>query len=630
MRAGDLSYLRRNTLRQKRVSKWFAKLETSRRSILSRSSVLKVFAALIVFSLFATLNAGSVGYEAVALANAAPQTSPFSRPIMVNDNRAYVQAAPVITAMHGKDLLVAWQDSRSGSEDIYVSLTADNASTFAPNKKADDSVGSSRQIEPAVAVTANGTILLAWQDSRRGTFDYDIFFTKSYDGGNSFARNVKVDDSINGNLSEISWQERPSIAVTLGGAIYIAWTDDRTGHVRARGAFSADGGETFSPSQELVLSGSSSAQTGAVLASNGNFIFAAFLDNISGAPHPYFCVSSNGGRSFTNPTKLDNTTSGVVSPRGVSIAPLPDGGIVAAWEDARNGGLDIYGSIASAGGIVSVSNFRVDDDSTGAYQDDASVAADQLGNIFVTWEDERNAKFAIRFAYLKAGSVQFSPSVEVATPTSDDMQRRPSIVATEPGQVYVSWQDDKAGSYDIYASVAYVPNLLNLTLVKGWNFVSTFLVGYGYKASTLGLQNGDMVSGWNTVTQRYDQNHLVGSGRNDFAISASTGYWIYANSAETLRLNGTVPNTTMSRSIAVHTGGGWVTVGFASLNSSRYADDVASMYTGGSISAVVAYIPSTGTYITHLVGSERGNFRLVPGAAYWIWVTASGTLAYNP
>jgi hypothetical protein len=626
MRAGDLSYLRRDTLRRKRESKWLAKLVASRRSILSRSIVLKVFAALIVFSLFATLSAGSVGYEAVALANAEPGTSSFSGPIMVNDNKANDQTAPVIIAVPGgRGLFVVWQDSRSGNLDIYTSVSS-NGTSFAPNKRADDSIGTSAQKEPAVAVSVNDTILLTWQDSRRSLYDSDIFFTKSYNGGATFTKNVKVDDS----TSNITWQERPSIAVTGKVVIYIAWTDDRTGILRVRGAFSTDGGATFSSSAEIAPSGNTSGQTGVALASSGDRIFVVFTDNISGAPHPYVCVSTNGGKSFSAPARLDRTGSSGATQSGVSIAPMPRGGIVAVWADSRNGNSDIYACIVGANGAIQTPDFRVDDDSTGAYQEGACVASDQLGNIFVTWEDERNAKFAIRFAYLKAGSVQFSPSVEVATPAGYDMQMRPSVVATEPGQVYVSWQDDRAGSYDIYTSVAYVPNLLNLTLVEGWNFVSTFFIGYGYKASTLGLQNGDLVSGWNTVTQRYDQSYVVGSGRNDFAISASTGYWIYANSAETLRLNGTVPTTTLNRSITVNTGGGWVTLGFASLNSTRHADDVASMYTGGSISAVVAYIPSTETYISHVVGSERNNFRLGPGEAYWIWVTASGTLAYNP
>ena len=169
---------------------------------------------------------------------------------------------------------------------------------------------------------------------------------------------------------------------------------------------------------------------------------------------------------------------------------------------------------------------------------------------------------------------------------------------------------------------------INLTL--GWNFVSVPLVGNSYMASTLGLKTDDMVSRWSTTAQNYDKNHIVGSARNDFAIEASTGYWVYAGSAETLRLFGNVPTTTQTRVITVPTAGGWVIIGFESLSTTRVAEDVGAMYTGGSVLSVVKYVPSTGAYISHIILSTRNNFQLGPGEAYWMWVTASGTLSYAP
>jgi hypothetical protein len=546
---------------------------------------------------------------------------------MLNDNRVGDQELPVIAELPGRGLFVVWQDPRSGNNDIYGSVSLNNGTSFAPNKRADDSVRPSDQIQPAVAVSANGTILLAWQDNRRSTFDYDVYFTKSCDSGATFSPNVRVDDITN----NITWQERPSIAVTAKGVICVAWTDDRTGTLRVRGAYSTNGGATFSPSAE-IYPGSTSGQTGVVLVSNGDRIFAAFIDNSLGANHPYVCVSSNGGKSFAAPTRLDDTGSAGASQRAISIAPMPRGGIVAVWEDSRNGNGDIYACIVGANGGIQTPDFRVDDDSTSAYQTDACVASDQLGNVYVVWEDERNGLHAIRFAILVIGGIQFTASMEVETPKAADMQMRPSVIATEPGRVFVVWQDDRSGTYDVYSSAGYFAGLYDLSLEVGWNFVPLLLVGSNYSASTLGLMVDDIVTGWNSSTATYDQNFVVGRSpsRLDFALNPNTGYWIYANVKETIHFNGTIPTTKQHRLVNVPPGGGWATVGFESLNSTRRASDIPNMYSGGYIQTVAGYDSLTGKYTTYDIGAPRTDFALVVGQAYWCWCSANGTLSYDP
>jgi hypothetical protein len=615
-----------SAIRQERKLAEHAERLASRRRHLGKRTMLKVVTSLIALSVLSPLLVGSEENELVIRTTSS--SSSFGPPVMVNDNKTNDQVVPVILAMPDYRLFIVWQDSRSGNEDIYASVSRDNGTTFGPSKRVDDSSGSSEQIEPAVAVSGNGTILLTWQDSRRSVFDYDIFFAKSYDDGATFTRNVKVDDS-NG---VISWQERPSIATTIGGAIFIAWTDDRTHNLRVRGAYSLDGGQTFSSSAEVAPSGGTSGQTGVALASNGDCIFAAFTDNITGTSHPYVCTSTDGGRSFTTPTRLDSTGSSGAAQRALSIAQIPGGGIVAAWEDSRSGGWDIYAAVVSADGTISTPDFRIDDDSTGANQRSPCVAADPLGNIYAVWEDERQSKYAIRFAYLVARNTRLTASTEVATPSINDMQRRPSIVATDPGRVLVVWQDDGAGSYDVYLSGATFPNLFSLSLVSGWNFASVPRVGWGYTANTLGLSNGDIVAGYNPETGAYDQIFVVGvyPPEWDFAISESTGYWIYSSTARTIAVNGSIPTTTQSRVITVPDGGGWAIVGFNTVKTTMLASDIPGMFTGGTIDVVAAYDAVTGEYNMYITQFGFTDFALVPGQAYWCACSASGTLTYTP
>jgi PKD repeat protein len=192
---------------------------------------------------------------------------------------------------------------------------------------------------------------------------------------------------------------------------------------------------------------------------------------------------------------------------------------------------------------------------------------------------------------------------------------------------------DDAHGHNVTASAsANITGPFVINLVTGWNFVSLPLVGYGYKASTLGLNTGDTVTRWNPTTVMY-QNYIIGVPVNDFTIDPSTGYWINVPSGtRTLTLYGAVPDTVQTRTITLPAGGGWAIIGFASLKTTMHARDIPSMYSvAGSITTVATWNPVTKAYTSWIsVIPAVNNFALVPGQAYWILCGASGTLTYIP
>jgi hypothetical protein len=553
----------------------------------------------------------------------------FAMPVMMNDNRANDQQNPVIIAVPNDGLFAVWQDPRSGNDDIYTARSSNNGSAFLANKRADDSVGTSKQIEPAAAVSGNGTLYIVWQDNRRSTFDYDIYMTRSFDNGATFTKNIRVDDP----TIPLSWQERPSVAVTNNGAVYVAWTDDRSGHLRIRGAYSTDWGATFSASREMVADGSTSGQDSVTLASSGNRMFAVFMDSVSGVPHPYVCVSTNGGKTFSAPARLDGTGDPGFAQRAVTVASMPGAGVVAAWEDNRSGNWDIYMSTVSSRGIVTRFDIPVSDDTTGSYQSAPSVASDQLGNIYAAWLDERNYLYTVRFAYMIAGAASFNASIAVSTPGPNDVQRSATVISPQPGLAYVVWQDDRLQTYDVYCSSAYFPDLFGLSLLDGWNFISIPSDVTGLRASTLGLRTGDIISSWNSSLQSFAQYYVVGVSPPivDFPLIPSDGYWINTGSHENIKLKNPVPTARQTKLIGVPAAGGWVVVGFESLNTSRLASDIPKMLDNpANIVIVAGYDALTGSYVQYASGLPFTDFVLSPGQAYWCWCKANSTLTYSP
>jgi ABC-type transport system substrate-binding protein len=206
--------------------------------------------------------------------------------------------------------------------------------------------------------------------------------------------------------------------------------------------------------------------------------------------------------------------------------------------------------------------------------------------------------------------------------------------AAEGNFVYRVFVDDGTGFVGYNVSKSAWANITDITisLVKGWNFVSIPTVGYGYKASTLGLLTSDVVTSWNPATRAYDKTYIVGVSPLplDFAISGSTGYWVYASENETLQIRGSFPTTTQSRSITVPSGGGWAIIGLNTVKTTFKASSVVSMYGGGSVATVASYDAVNKTYRTYVAGVPPTDYTLKPGLAYWIFCSASGTLSYAP
>jgi hypothetical protein len=131
---------------------------------------------------------------------------------------------------------VAWTDIRAREADsnvFFTQATRRNASKFQPSRRLDDSrLGfdpdtdtPSTQAHPDMRV-AGDTLCVAWQDDRSGT--NDVYFKRSLDAGVSFGVDERVDDTGTGP----SGQTAPAVAVdtTAGARCYVVWEDTRNGN----------------------------------------------------------------------------------------------------------------------------------------------------------------------------------------------------------------------------------------------------------------------------------------------------------------------------------------------------------------------------------------------------------------
>ncbi len=109
---------------------------------------------------------------------------------------------------------VAWSDGTSGRCLISVAYSSDEGKTWsrplvlgdAPHRIA--SATGPHQLQPSIAVNKDGVIGLSWYDTRDDPTDraYNVRFTASYDGGESFQPSIAVShDSFDGGRVSTFW-----------------------------------------------------------------------------------------------------------------------------------------------------------------------------------------------------------------------------------------------------------------------------------------------------------------------------------------------------------------------------------------------------------------------------------------
>jgi hypothetical protein len=198
-------------------------------------------------------------------------------------------------AAWNSSVYVIWQDSVSGRNyDIFIKKSVDNGTSFGSDINLSNNPGFSEH--PQLSVYGSN-VYAVWADNSPG--NREILFSRSVDSGSDFeaVQNLSNDNSDSHN-QEIA---------AFGDKVYVTWLDrDIEDNTRILLRASSDGGATFGQTIEI----SSVADIGSYpkITAYGDDVYVAW--NLIGRGMDeglYFAKSSDGGSSFGNATKLDDT-----------------------------------------------------------------------------------------------------------------------------------------------------------------------------------------------------------------------------------------------------------------------------------------------------------------------------------
>jgi hypothetical protein len=161
------------------------------------------------------------------------------------------------------------------------------------------------------------------------------------------------------------------------------------------------------------------------------------------------------------------------------------------------------------------------------------------------------------------------------------------------------------------------PSSFTLNLATGWNLVSfPFKPSRDAVSDLLGPIAGkySAIYGYDSNTGSYNYYIPGDSSSNLSKLSDSAGYWLYMDSAASLKVEG----AEATKNINLKTG--WNLVGYNSTKSATVNTALGSA--AAKILAVYGFDAATNRYSSYVAGSTDNDLaQLEPGKGYWVYAT---------
>jgi hypothetical protein len=149
-------------------------------------------------------------------------------------------------------------------------------------------------------------------------------------------------------------------------------------------------------------------------------------------------------RAFGNVKRASRMTmAGKEHPATVSD---DQGNIWVAWHAGREGARDVYVALLPAARELFQTEMRITTDSRDQCNPELALGSD--GSVYVVWQDDRRGHWDIYAAVCSDGRT-FSQNLLVTDLEGNQTKPTAAVVPGSPDRVYVAWQDDRNGNQDI-------------------------------------------------------------------------------------------------------------------------------------------------------------------------------------
>lgn len=351
---------------------------------------------------------------------------------------------PPRLSVAGDAVAVVWYDDRNGFSDIYLRASDDAGATWGSTDVRVNRGGfaSGENREPAIA-RDGATVVVVWRDDRHG--GWALYGNRSTDGGRTWlASDVRID-----RAPGVPFVGAPAL-VLAGPAFVAAWRDRRDGADDLRVSRSGDGGVTWSASDVLLGAGSGLADD-PILCAAGAQVTVVWRDRRRGPGDVLACSSQDAGQTWAATGRRLDTDASDLGNVGGLMARGADGVLHVVWHDDRDGLEDIrYQRSVDGGATWLAADRRLDDGPPGASASFLPSLAAADGRVAVAWQDARDGRMDIRMTWSPdAGASWWASDVRLDDDEAGAAHSITPVPAVREGRVVVVWSDQRDGPGDI-------------------------------------------------------------------------------------------------------------------------------------------------------------------------------------
>lgn len=239
-------------------------------------------------------------------------------------------------------------------------------------------------------------------------------------------------------LIRLTWNtgysSHPSVAVDSGGGIHVAYYDNTNPFEDVYYKRSTNGGTSWSPPTRLSwVSGYSGCPD--LAADSGTGIHLVWFDNFTENNEIYYKRSTDSGASWSSLTRLTWNSGTSLFP---AVAADSSGGIHVVWADNTPGNDEIYYKRSTNGGASWSPPLRL----TWTYElsSGAAIAVDASDGIHVVWHDRSPGDYEIFYKHSTDRGVSWSAPTRLTWNPKPSWG--PSIAADSGSGIHVVWTDD--------------------------------------------------------------------------------------------------------------------------------------------------------------------------------------------
>ncbi|MGC4120621.1 MAG: metallophosphoesterase [Myxococcales bacterium] len=303
-----------------------------------------------------------------------------------NANTSGQQRLPSLGVAGDGRFALAWEDDNdaNGTFQIYArGFKADgteNVPTLTVNTTA-----AGQQRNPALAMATDGRFVVAYEDDQDGDGKFQIRVRGfSATGAQSFADRSAHDDAL-------GVRAKPSVAMAADGTFVVAWEDDTDGNgiyqIHARG-FAANGTPRWAAKAVNSVSTGQQRKPAVACDTLGNFVVAWQDDQDDDGKYNILArgFTAAGAQRIADFPAHKTLGGQHLSP---SVAVAPDGSFVIGWQDDAdaNGTYQIRARGFSAAGAEKKAEFTINRFASGQ-QRMPVVGFAARGKLVAAWEDD--------------------------------------------------------------------------------------------------------------------------------------------------------------------------------------------------------------------------------------------------